>query len=145
MKTAFSDNNNVYKQIDGVSMGSSLGPVLANIIMTELEKIMVSDLINFGLIKFYIRYADDTLLLAKEDDIDNIVHQKKSEALLTIIKAKNKKMLKRRCKIDHFLQDEENGNVLIGKRQRRNHSKAKIIYDTQCPACKEHYIGKTDQ
>ena len=33
------------------------------------------DLINSGLIKFYIRYVDDTLLLAKEDDIDNIVQQ----------------------------------------------------------------------
>ena len=75
MKAAFSYNNKLYKQIDGVSMGSSLGPVLANIIMTELEKIVVSDLINSGLIKFYIRYVDDTLLLAKEDDIDNIVQQ----------------------------------------------------------------------
>ena len=75
MKTAFSCNNKLYKQIDGVSMGSSLGPVLANIIMTELEKIVVSDLISSGLIKFYIRYVDDTLLLAKEDDIDNIVQQ----------------------------------------------------------------------
>ena len=75
MKTAFSCNNKLCKQIDGVSMGSSLGPVLANIIMMELEKIVVSDLINSGLIKFYIRYVDDTLLLAKEDDIDNIVQQ----------------------------------------------------------------------
>ena len=23
--------------------------------------------------------------------------------------------------------------------------KANTIYDIQCPACKEHYIGKTDQ
>ena len=73
MKTAFSYNNKLYKQIDGISMGSSLGPVLANIIMTELEKIVVSNLINSGLIKFYMRYVDHTLLLAKEDDIDNIV------------------------------------------------------------------------
>ena len=43
--------------------------------MTELEKTVASDLINSGLIKFYIRYVDDTLLLAKEDDIDNIVQQ----------------------------------------------------------------------
>ena len=38
--------------------------------MTELEKIVVSDLITF-----YIQYVDDTLLLAKQDDIDNIVQQ----------------------------------------------------------------------
>ena len=34
-KTAFSFNNKIYEQIDGVSMGSSLGAVLANIILTE--------------------------------------------------------------------------------------------------------------
>ena len=73
IKTAFSCNNKLFKQIDGVSMGSSLGPVLANIIMTELEKIVVFDLINSGLIKFYITYVDDTILLAKENDVDNIV------------------------------------------------------------------------
>ena len=43
-------------------MRSTLVPVLANITMTELEKIVVSDLINSGLIKFYIRYVDDTQL-----------------------------------------------------------------------------------
>ena len=75
MKTPFPSNDKVYKQIDGVSMGSSLGPVLANIIITELEKIVVSNLINSGMIKFYIRYVDDPLFLAKEDDIDNIVQQ----------------------------------------------------------------------
>ena len=56
-------------------MGFLLGPVLANIIMTELEKIVASDLINSSLIMFYIRYVDDTLLHAKENDIDNIVQQ----------------------------------------------------------------------
>ena len=35
-KTKFSFNNQLYEQLDGVSMGSSLGPVLDNIIMTEL-------------------------------------------------------------------------------------------------------------
>ena len=44
-KTAFSFNNKMYKQIDEVSMGSLLGPVLA-IIMTELEKIIVKDLVK---------------------------------------------------------------------------------------------------
>ena len=43
--------------------------------MTELEKIVVSDLISSGWIKFYNRYVDDTLLLAKENDIGNIAQQ----------------------------------------------------------------------
>ena len=62
-KTAFSFNNKIYKQIDGVSMGSSLGPVLAIIILTEFEKLIVSDLINSGLIKFYRRYVDASKLM----------------------------------------------------------------------------------
>ena len=37
-------------------MGSSLGPVLANIILTKFEKLIASDLINDGTIKFYNRY-----------------------------------------------------------------------------------------
>ena len=37
------------KQIGGVSMGSSLGPVLENIIMTEMEKIIVKDLVDKSL------------------------------------------------------------------------------------------------
>ena len=42
-KTAFLCDNVIYEQKDGVSMGASLGPVLANIIMTELERVVVDD------------------------------------------------------------------------------------------------------
>ena len=34
-------NNKLFEQTDGVSMGGSLGPVLANIIMTEFEQTVV--------------------------------------------------------------------------------------------------------
>ena len=56
-------------------MGSSLGPVLANIIMTELERSVVSRLIRSGCIKFYARYVDDTLLLVKPEDVDRILSE----------------------------------------------------------------------
>ena len=72
-KTAFSYNNTIYEQIDGVSMGACLGPVLANIIMTELEKVVVGELIQKGLVKFYARYVDDTLLLVKPEDTQEIL------------------------------------------------------------------------
>ena len=42
-KTTLSFKNQLYKQIDGVSMGSSLGPILANIILTEFEKLIDSE------------------------------------------------------------------------------------------------------
>ena len=72
MKTVFFFNNNIYKQKDGVSLGSSFGPILANIIMTELEKKIVKPMIESQLLKFHMRYVDDTFLLAKEDDINYI-------------------------------------------------------------------------
>ena len=39
-KTAFIFDNKIYKQIDGVSMGSPLGPLIVNIFITELENII---------------------------------------------------------------------------------------------------------
>ena len=59
----------IYEQKDDVSMGASLGPVLANIIMTECEKVIVDNLVKEGTIKFYVRYVDGTLLLVKRQDI----------------------------------------------------------------------------
>jgi hypothetical protein len=53
-KTAFSFDEHIYVQKDGVPMGSSLGPVLANIILTEFERLIVSELIAVD---------DDTLSL----------------------------------------------------------------------------------
>ena len=53
-------------------MGSSLGPVLANIIMTELEDVVTKLLIANGIIKFYTRFVDDTLLLIKPDNVKEV-------------------------------------------------------------------------
>ena len=55
-------------------MGSALGPVLANIIMTEIEKQVLPKLIESGMIKFYIRYVGDTLVLIKEDKINEVLN-----------------------------------------------------------------------
>ena len=72
-KTAFSFDNIFYEQTDSVSMGSSLAPVLANIILTEFEKAIVDDLIKTGIIAFYHRYVYDTLVLIKPKDIPFIL------------------------------------------------------------------------
>ena len=65
----------MYEQIDGVSMRSCLRPTLANIILTELEIKVVDSLFKDGLLKFHIRYVDDTLALIKESDIDNVLNK----------------------------------------------------------------------
>ena len=54
-KTAFSFNNK-----------SLLDPVLENIIMTELGNIIVEDLVDRSLIKAYMLYVVEILLLVKE-------------------------------------------------------------------------------
>ena len=50
-KTSFFFNGKMYEQADGVSMRRSLGPVLANIVMTECEKVSVNQLIENKLLK----------------------------------------------------------------------------------------------
>ena len=59
----------MYEQIDGLSKGSPLDPLLANAIMTELERVVINDLFNKEYFKFYIRYMDDMLVLTKNSDI----------------------------------------------------------------------------
>ena len=78
IKTIFSCNGTLYEQLDGVSMGSSLGPALANIILSEFENIIVTELVNSGVIKFYRRYVDDTLLLIRPSDIQFVLDKFKS-------------------------------------------------------------------
>ena len=50
-------------------MGSPLGPVLANKIMTELEQKVIKMFVDDGTIIFYERYVDDSLLVIKPKDI----------------------------------------------------------------------------
>ena len=64
-KTVFSANNKLYQKIDGVSMSSCLGPFLANIIMTEMEKTIIEKFIDDRIFLFYERYVDDTLVVIK--------------------------------------------------------------------------------
>ena len=56
-------------------MGSSLGPVLANIIMTELENTVVKDLIMDATIGFYAHYVDDTLSLIKPENVQKVLQK----------------------------------------------------------------------
>ena len=74
-KMALSFNNKLYEQRDGVSMGGLLGPVLANIIMTECENVIVDKFMKEKVIMFYTRYVDDTLLITKKKDIIYVLNQ----------------------------------------------------------------------
>ena len=72
-KTVFSANKKLYQQIDGVSMGSFLGPLLANIIMTELERTIIKKFVDDKILLFYGWYVDDALVVIKKEHLQ-LVH-----------------------------------------------------------------------
>ena len=55
-KVHFTFNSKIYMQVDDVAMGSPLGPVLADIFMIELEKVILPELTEC--IKCWKRYVD---------------------------------------------------------------------------------------
>ena len=59
-------NGKVYQQVDGVVMGSSLGPLLANIYMAHLEEEFYFNESRDFSPTFYRRHVDDTFCLFKK-------------------------------------------------------------------------------
>ena len=77
MKTAttsveFSFNNIMYRQIDGVAMGSPLGPALANIFVGYYESKFFNEILKLTV---YCCYVDDTFsLFHKEIEFQNFLN-----------------------------------------------------------------------
>ena len=61
----------IYIQIDGVAAGPPLAPVLADIFMVELERIVVPTLATH--LRFWRRYVDDTICFVKTGSIEYIL------------------------------------------------------------------------
>ncbi|XP_078368307.1 uncharacterized protein LOC144652167 [Oculina patagonica] len=59
----FQFNGDLYEQIDGVAMGSPLGPLMANTFMCSIEEKLARE---NKLPKFYKRYVDDTFALVPD-------------------------------------------------------------------------------
>jgi len=66
----FTFNNKIYKQTYGTPMGSPLSPVIADVVMQDLETTCLNR-INFQL-TFYYRYVDDIVMATPSDKIDLI-------------------------------------------------------------------------
>lgn len=73
--TPFRFYNQLYMQTDGVSMGSPLAPILADIFMTYIEE-QFEEYEHFNKIKLYMRYVDDTFIIlnGKERDVQEFVN-----------------------------------------------------------------------
>jgi len=68
--TYFTFNGIIYKQTYGTPMGSSLSPIIADVVIQDLE-IACLNRINCQL-TFYYRYVDDIVMAAPRDKIDLI-------------------------------------------------------------------------
>lgn len=64
--THFIFNDKVFKQTDGMAMGSPLGPTFANIFMCNLEELIFDGCPESFRPTFYKRYVDDTFLLFRD-------------------------------------------------------------------------------
>jgi len=66
--TFFTFNNICYKQIFGTPMGSPLSPVIADLVLQDLEMSAIK-MLPFRL-PLYYRYVDDIILTAPSDSFD---------------------------------------------------------------------------
>jgi len=71
--TFFMFNDVIYKQTYGTPMGSPLSPIIADLVMQDLEVHILNSL-NYSL-PIYYRYVDDILLAAQENDIQHIFNK----------------------------------------------------------------------
>ena len=65
--------HHMYMQLQGVAMGSPLGPLLANIFMCELENTIIPTLAND--VDMWTRYVDDTFAFMKANQPTEILRK----------------------------------------------------------------------
>ena len=86
-ESIFTFNGTLYKQIEGVSMGSPLGPIIANIFMNDFEEKHMEELINKG-VKSWDRFVDDTCVIVKfkenADQILNFLNEQHNKIKFTL-------------------------------------------------------------
>ena len=155
----FQFNGALYEQIDGVSMGSPLGPLLANVFMSSLEEKLE---LEGKLPDYYRRYVDDTLTLmpnittatdflntlnhAHPSDVTRIVIPFKDQDSANIVKTQLKDLsIKLQTtiqpvfvsrKIGQDLQECENKPQLVNQQC--------VVYQFKCNLCDTgSYVGYT--
>ena len=69
----FTFNDDMYIQIQGVAMRSPLGPLLANVLMSELENTVVPTLAND--LDMWTRYVDDTCAFMKANQQTEVLRK----------------------------------------------------------------------
>ena len=69
--TFFIFNNKFYNKVCGTPMGSSISPIIADIVMVDLETEILASF-DF-VIPWYFRHVDDTILCVPQDKVDIVL------------------------------------------------------------------------
>ena len=104
----FTFNGKIYKQIDGVCMGSPLGPVLANVFMVQLEEEVAPKLQS--IMPIWKRYVDDTFTFVKRSHISDVT--KEINSFHPNIKFRHEiEQVNKIAFLDVLLEKQDNGNI----------------------------------
>lgn len=71
--TYFTFNHTIYRQTYGMPMGSPLSPIIADLVMQDVEE-KVSNSLDYP-VTFYFRYVDDIILAAPAKNINEILRK----------------------------------------------------------------------
>ena len=70
---SFSSVNGFYKQVDGLSMGSRLSPLISNLYCNMMEQKVISKFIRNNTIISYLRYVDDVFVCCKKGSSEKML------------------------------------------------------------------------
>ena len=131
LNVQFLFNGQIYRQKDGVAMGSPLGPLMADMFMAKLENNQLKSTIES--LAFYARYVDDIFCLAKAnqdpDEILTLFDTAHSSVRFTIEKECNNEF----AFLDVSLTRRADGSIRRSIYRKQTHSGQYINFNSFVP------------
>lgn len=134
--TVFNFDNKAYEQTFGTSMGSPLSPIVADLVLQDIENKALHKVSSK--ITFYYRYVDDIFLATESDMIDHIVDTFNSfhERLQFTYEIENERRL-RFLDLEFIVNN--NSTIMIDWYHKKTFSGRYLSFLSHHPLC--HKIG----